>query len=105
MPLASAPMKRMLLKDVTIRFIVPPPGRDTRTASFWNAFLEWRQSSSWIRIVNLLQAVPVLRKHQLHVADVTFGKGGGAIGEVVIPHADEAVIETELPHFRQGGVE
>src|SRR5207237_6837112 len=54
-------------------------------------------------IVN--RCLPVLRKNQLHVADVAFGESGGAVVEVVLPHADEAVIETELLDLGQSGVE
>src|ERR1700739_4954869 len=97
------------------------PSRDKRqisslrVAPLWSSSTRKSTSSIKCRTRSLLiagrkfcrarNADAIFHKHQLDITDVSLGECGCAISEVVIPHADEAVVETELSDIRQSILE
>src|ERR1041385_53846 len=86
-----------------------------RVAPLWISSTRKSTSSTKCRTLSLLiagrkfcrarNADAIFHKQQLHITDVSLGECGSAINEIVIPHADEAIVETELSDIGQSIME
>src|SRR5579872_7207353 len=53
----------------------------------------------YLRFIHQMKVTGYFAEYQLHIADVAFAECSFAVRQVVVPHAHEAIVESELAYF------